>query len=374
MSPTVPSQRRSFVFFLVALGITGYACVAAGSSRHSDGHGREVTPRGALRPEELHLTQLFQTASRSVAHITSMSLRRSFTRDVYRVPEGSGSGFVWDRDGHIVTNYHVVQNGESFQVVLADESTFAAKLVGIAPYKDLAVLKIEAPAAVLAPLDLGTSSDLLVGQGVYAIGNPFGLDQSLTQGVISALGREITSRMRTTIYDVIQSDAAVNPGNSGGPLLDSAGRLIGLNTAIFSPTGASAGISFSIPVDTVRRIVPDLIAYGHVQKPVIGFRPYPQQLPRYFPTGVLVVEVPENSELERSGLRGTTEARLGDIIVAINDRPTPTLADLESVLERFRAGDQVHLTLVRGLSYEGEGGRRVTLDTRLQQPDEPESP
>ncbi len=332
---------------------------------------RAVTARGALLPEELHLTQLFERTSKSVVHITSLRFRRSLSRDVYRVPEGSGSGFVWDQSGHIVTNYHVIQSGQSFQVVLADESSWTAKLVGVAPHKDLAVLKIEAPAELLAPLDLGSSHDLRVGQATYAIGNPFGLDQSLTRGVISALGREITSRMRTTIYDVIQSDTAVNPGNSGGPLLDSAGRLIGVNTAIFSPTGASAGISFATPVDTVRRIVPDLITYGRVQKPVIGFRSYPQRLPRHFPRGVLVVAVPEGSALERAGLRGTIdETRLGDLVMAVNGRATPTLSDLEAVLERFRAGDEVRLTVLRGLSFEGEGGREVTIETKLQPGDE----
>jgi S1-C subfamily serine protease len=371
-----PRPRRSALIALIALaiGLVGSAIAAVGLVRTPSRSEREVTPRGPLHPHEIELTQLFQRVSRSVVHIKSLQYRRSFTRDVYRVPEGSGSGFVWDRDGHIVTNFHVVQNGSAFEVLLADGTAHAAQLVGVAPHKDLAVLAIQAPAEALSPIDLGTSHDLLVGQTVHAIGNPFGLDQSLTSGVISALGREITSKMRTTIYDVIQSDTAVNPGNSGGPLLDSAGRLIGVNTAIFSPSGVSVGISFAIPVDTVRRVVPDLIEYGRVQKPVIGFAPYPQPLPRHFPRGVLVLEVPENSELEDAGLRGTTEARLGDIIVAVNDRPTPTRAELESVLERFRPGDEARLKVIRGLSFEGEGGREHIIVTRLQEPDEPESP
>ena len=351
---------------LALLAASGTALLVGATPRTATPEVRVAEPRGALLPDEAHLTQLFANASGSVVHITSLRLRRSFTRDVYRVPEGSGSGFVWDDSGHIVTNYHVIQNGQTYQVVLSDESSWTAELVGAAPHKDLAVLKIDAPRHLLKPLALGRSNDLLVGQNTYAIGNPFGLDQSLTRGVISALGREITSRMRTTIYDVIQSDTAVNPGNSGGPLLDSGGRLIGVNTAIYSPTGTSAGISFAIPADTVSRIVPDLITYGKVQKPIIGFRSYPQRLPRDFPRGVLVVEVPEESALERAGLRGTTERRLGDIITAINDRPTPTLSDLESVLERFRAGDEVRLTVMRGLTYDGDGGRQVTIETELQ--------
>jgi len=371
-----PRPRRSALFALLAIAfaLAGSALAAVGLGRSPERHERDVTPRGPLHPHEIELTQLFQRASRSVVHIKSIQIRRSFTRDLYRVPEGSGSGFVWDRAGRIVTNFHVVQNGNAFEVLLADGKPYPAKLVGVAPHKDLAVLAIDAPEEVLFPIDLGTSSDLLVGQTVHAIGNPFGLDQSLTSGVISALGREITSKMRTTIYDVIQSDTAVNPGNSGGPLLDSAGRLIGVNTAIFSPSGVSVGISFTIPVDTVRRIVPDLIEYGRVQKPVIGFAPYPQRLPPSFPRGVLVLEVPENSELEDAGLRGTTEARLGDIIVAVNDRPTPTRDELESVLERFRPGDEARLTVVRGLSFEGEGGREHVIVTRLQPPGEPEQP
>ena len=368
-SPGRPSRARSRfgpLPLLVVLAVVGFACIAVGTPREAVRVDRAVTPRGSLLPDELHLTNLFETASQSVVHITSVRYRQTWSRDVYRVPEGTGSGFVWDESGHIVTNFHVVQNGDGFDVVLADESTWSAKLVGAAPHKDLAVLRIEAPRQQLRPLALGTSVDLKVGQNTYAIGNPFGLDQSLTRGVISALGREITSRMRTTIYDVIQSDTAVNPGNSGGPLLDSAGRLIGVNTAIYSPTGTSAGISFAVPVDTVRRIVPDLIAYGRVQKPVIGFRHYPQRLPRNFPKGVLVVDVPEGSALERAGLRGTTERRLGDVVTAINGRPTPTPEDLGAVLERFRAGDTVTLSIVRGLNDNGRGGRPMEIETQLQ--------
>jgi len=370
--PSTTPNLKSLAM-LLTLGVVGFASIAAVTPKEvpadAERYVRDVAPRGSLQPDELHLTQLFQQASKSVVHITSLRLQRFTRRDVYRVPEGSGSGFVWDTSGHVVTNFHVVQRGQEFQVVLADESSWSAELVGAAPHKDLAVLKIDAPREILEPMALGSSKDLLVGQNTYAIGNPFGLDQSLTRGVISALGREITSRMRTTIYDVIQSDTAVNPGNSGGPLLDSAGRLIGVNTAIFSPSGASAGISFAVPADTVRRIVPDLIAFGRVQKPVIGFRPYPNNLPRDFPDGVLVADVPNGTALERAGLRGTTERSLGDIIVAVNGRPTPSLADLESVLERFRAGDEVQLTLIRGLGYDGEGGQSVTIETLLQAAD-----
>jgi S1-C subfamily serine protease len=222
---------------------------------------RVVTARGELSPMEKSIIELHKAASPSVVHITSMGLRRDgFSRNVYQVPEGTGSGFIWDDSGHVVTNYHVVRKASGAEVVLSDGSKWEAQLVGVAPEHDLAVLWIDAPKSKLTPLAIGTSHDLQVGQMVYAIGNPFGLDHSLTMGIISALGREIQSATDEPIKEVIQTDAAINPGNSGGPLLDSAGRLIGVNTAIYSPSGVSAGIGFAIPVDDVNSVVPDLIA------------------------------------------------------------------------------------------------------------------
>ncbi|MDX1643763.1 MAG: trypsin-like peptidase domain-containing protein, partial [Thermoanaerobaculia bacterium] len=208
-----------------------------------------ITPRRVLHADERATIELFQNASPSVVFITSIAYRRSvFSLNVQQIPRGTGSGLLWDGDGHVVTNFHVVQGANLAQVTLADQTTWDAELVGVAPEKDLAVLAIDAPRETLRPVPLGRSSDLRVGQKVFAIGNPFGLDHSLTTGIISALGREIESPARLVIRDVIQTDAAINPGNSGGPLLDSAGRLIGFNTAIFRPSGASAGIGFAIPV------------------------------------------------------------------------------------------------------------------------------
>src|SRR5262245_21910402 len=221
-----------------------------------------------LQPDERNTIELFRRTSRSVVFIVNNQLRRDyFSLNVFEVPRGSGSGFVWDTKGHVVTNFHVVQGGNSWSVTLADGKKYEAEVVGTEPNKDLAVLRIQAPATSLQPLERGESENLVVGQKVLAIGNPFGFDQSLTTGVISALGREIKSMNETTISDVIQTDASINPGNSGGPLLDSSGRLIGLNTAIYSPTGASAGIGFAVPVSVPRRAVPQIWSSGTCAAP-----------------------------------------------------------------------------------------------------------
>src|SRR5262247_4675204 len=240
---------------------------------------RAVVPRGDLAPGEKSTITLFRQAAPSVLHITAISVQRDlFTLNLYQIPEGTGSGFVWDHSGNIITNFHVIQNADVAQVTLGDQTTWKARRVGVAPDKDIAVLRIDAPTNRLQPIPIGTSKDLQVGQSVFAIGNPFGLDQSLTTGVISALGREIESVTRRPIQGVIQTDAAINPGNSGGPLLDSAGRMIGMNTAIYSPSGASSGIGFAIPVDIVNRVVPELIRFGRVTRPGIGVQLVDDQL------------------------------------------------------------------------------------------------
>jgi S1-C subfamily serine protease len=224
---------------------------------------RAVAARGDLAEDEKGTISLFKTISPSVAYITTTAVRRElFSLRPLEVPQGAGSGFVWDENGYIVTNFHVIADAQGARVTLADRSTWPAQLVGVEPDKDVAVLKIDAPKHLLPPIPIGTSNDLQVGQKVFAIGNPFGFDQTLTTGVISGLGREIESMTRRPIQGVIQTDAAINPGNSGGPLLDSAGRLIGVNTAIYSPSGVYAGIGFAIPVDTVNEVVPQLIQQG----------------------------------------------------------------------------------------------------------------
>ncbi|MGZ3494793.1 MAG: S1C family serine protease, partial [Thermodesulfobacteriota bacterium] len=242
---------------------------------------RPITPRGDLAEDEKSTIALFKQASPSVVHITTLAtVLGVLNLDILQIPQGTGSGFIWDEKGHIVTNFHVMQEADAARVTLADQSSWKARLVGAYPDKDLAVLVIDAPNNRLQPMPLGTSHDLQVGQKVFAIGNPFGLDRTLTTGVISALGREIESVTRRRIREVIQTDAAINPGNSGGPLLDSAGRLIGVNTAIFSPSGAYAGIGFAIPSDEVARVVPQIIKHGKVVRPGMGIQVAPDQLTR----------------------------------------------------------------------------------------------
>ncbi|WP_367389273.1 S1C family serine protease [Lewinella sp. LCG006] len=303
-----------------------------------------------MTPQEQHTIRLFEQAAPSVCFITTSTLRRNYySRNVEEIPSGSGSGFVWDKEGHIVTNYHVIQNADKATVTLSNGKTYQASKVGEAPEKDLAVLKINIPSNELTPIPVGSSINLRVGQNVYAIGNPFGLDQTLTTGVVSALGREIKSVAGIPIRDVIQSDAAINPGNSGGPLLNSSGELIGVNTAIYSPSGASAGIGFSIPVDVVNWVVPDLIQYGELNRPLIGVE---LTRPLRNITGAVVLNVVKDSPAETAGLLGTKADNngniiLGDIIIAVNDDPITTNSDLYLALEKYKAGDQVNVRVKR---------------------------
>ncbi len=327
---------------------------------------RNIAARGELSAGERSTIAVFREASPSVVHITAIAVQRDlFTLNLYQIPEGTGSGFIWDNTGNIITNFHVIQNADAAQVTLADQSSWKARRVGAAPDKDLAVLRIDAPANKLRPMPVGTSKDLQVGQSVFAIGNPFGLDQSLTTGVISALGREIESVTRRPIQGVIQTDAAINPGNSGGPLLDSAGRLIGVNTAIYSPSGASAGIGFAIPVDTVNRIAPELIRSGKVTRPGMGIQIAEDQLAeRFGVTGVLVVDVVQGSAAAKAGLRPTRReasgrVRLGDVITAIDGKKVESSNELFLTLEKYKVGDVISVSLLRdGKTVQA----KVTLD------------
>ena len=316
---------------------------------------RSTTLPSDLSPEELRNIEIFRRASDSVVHITTIAVRRDFfSQNLFEVPQGTGSGFVWDRDGHIVTNFHVIESGDSIAVRLADLSEYDARVVGEAPDKDLAVVKINAPASLLSPLPVGDSANLAVGQTVLAVGNPFGLDHSLTVGVVSALGRELGSPDgRRMIRDVIQTDAAINPGNSGGPLLDSRGRLIGVNSAIYSPSGASAGIGFAVPVDTVRRLVPQLIEHGRPIQPGIGISMLPAQVAaRLDLKGVAIYELLKGSPAEKAGLQGVRYTRsgravLGDQIVEAGGVPIESADDLMHVFEQAGVGATVTLKVVR---------------------------
>jgi S1-C subfamily serine protease len=317
---------------------------------------RTITPRAALTDLEKTNIQIYKAARGSVVHITSLDLASSgFRLYVQEVPKGTGSGFVWDDQGHIVTNFHVIQGGQAARVSLADGSSYRARYVGGAPERDLAVLKIDAPASALKPIPVGTSDDLEVGQMVYAIGNPFGLDQTLTTGVISALGREIRSVVEgQTIQNVIQTDAAINPGNSGGPLLDSSGRLIGVNTAIYSPSGSSAGIGFAIPVDEVNRVVPQLIRNGKIIRPSLGVQVATDQLAEQFGVeGVMVLRVLPGTPAEKVGLRPTVRdaegrIRLGDVLRGINGQEIKKVRDLFTCMEKVDPRKPVKLRVLRG--------------------------
>ncbi len=319
---------------------------------------RDVAARGDLADDEQTTIGIFESVSPSVVNITtSARVRDLWTRRVSEVPRGTGSGFVWDDDGHVVTNYHVIAGASRAVVGLDSGRTFDAVLVGASPEHDLAVLKINVPMDAPPPVPIGTSTDLRVGQKVFAIGNPFGLDHTLTTGVISALDRTIPGeRNGPDIEGLIQSDAAINPGNSGGPLIDSAGRLIGINTAIYSPTGASAGIGFSVPVDMVNRVVPKLIADGEFLRPLIGITANDEVSERLLADagveGIMVLEVGPGSPAERAGLRPARRASdgsvlLGDLIQAIDGKPMRRMSDLTALLESHQVGDRIVLTIWR---------------------------
>ena len=356
------SVRRSIwayltiVAALTALGFVLFRDSWVGSASLNDPRAaaRPVASRGELWSGEKSTIALFRQASPAVVNITAIGVQRDiFTLNLYQIPQGTGSGFVWDRNGNVITNFHVIQNADAAQITLADQSNWKARVVGVAPDKDLAVLRIDAPSARLQPIPIGTSKDLQVGQTVFAIGNPFGLDQTLTTGVISALNREIESITRRPIQGVIQSDAAINPGNSGGPLLDSAGRLIGVNTAIYSPSGASAGIGFAIPVDIVNRIVPELIRSGRIVRPGLGVQIADEQIAqRLGVNGVLVVDVAKGGAASKAGVQPTRRdaegrLRLGDIITMIDGKKVANPNDLFLLLEKYKVGDVVTISMLR---------------------------
>lgn len=355
----------------VLLGAT--ACLTAGvpaqAQRGAAGAGdtgpgspaaepRAVAERGRLTADELTTIGIFERASPSVVFITTVQHVRDFwTRNVMRVPQGTGSGFMWDEHGHVVTNYHVIRGAQEALVRLSDQRSFPARLIGASPAHDIAVLHIDVPFDGPPPVPIGRSDDLRVGQNVFAIGNPFGLDHTLTTGVISALNRTIDNDRGGVIENLIQTDAAINPGNSGGPLIDSAGRLIGINTMIYSPSGAYAGIGFAVPVDTVNRVVPRLIAYGRYVRPTLGVTindPLSQRLLRgtELAAGAVVLDVAPGSPAERAGIRPARVLRdgsvvLGDVILAVDGSPVESLADLSNILDGYAFGADATLMLWR---------------------------
>ncbi|MEZ5649724.1 MAG: trypsin-like peptidase domain-containing protein [Burkholderiaceae bacterium] len=365
-----PGNGRRHALQAMALTVSSTLLGPRAMAQSNGGvRGREVVPRGSLGEDERRNVEIFRRLSPSVVHINTVRFRRElFSTRVTEVPRGSGTGFVWDAQGHVVTNYHVLANANAAKVTLADQSVWDARLVGWFPDRDLAVLRVDVPPDRLVPIPVGTSRDLRVGQRVYAIGNPFGLDQTLTTGIVSALNREIPASNERTIRDVIQTDAAINPGNSGGPLLDSAGRLIGVNTAIFSPSGASAGIGFAIPVDEVNRIVPRLIRDGRFSRPTIGVETAPQGFLTALglPEGLAVIGIAAGGAAEAAGMhsfRRAPDGRIvvGDVIIGLGKRTVASVDDLYDALERLEPGQVTTIRLRRGREV-------VELPIRLDPP------
>lgn len=339
---------------------------------------RAVTPRGDLASDEKSTIELFQKSSPSVVFITTLRLQvdRLSPNGITEQPEGTGSGFIWDDAGHIVTNYHVIESlqlqNRVAQVTLYDHKTYDAEVVGASSKYDLALLKIPVePGVSLRPIPVGTSADLQVGQKVFAIGDPFGLDQTLTTGIVSALGRTIMGIGNRPLENVIQTDAAINPGNSGGPLLDSAGRLIGINTAIYSPSGANSGIGFAVPVDTVNKIIPQLVSHGKVIRPYLGVNfsdPIGTRISEQTGIeGALIISIDPSSPAAAAGLRGTRRLTsglsLGDFVIEADGHKVTVSDDVDAMLEKHEAGDTINLKILRD-------GKPQSLSLKLASPKE----
>ena len=356
------NAARTILALIVALGALWFFWpqLEAWRSPKIAAEPRAITPRGDLAADESNTITVFEQSSPAVAFITtSQRVIDLYERNVMELQSGSGSGFLWDDKGHIVTNYHVIAEAERAVVRLGGQRTYPAVLVGASPEHDLAVLRVELDEDAPTPLPVGSSTDLKVGQKVFAIGNPFGLDHTLTTGVISALDRSIEAPNKREIQHVIQTDAAINPGNSGGPLLDSAGRLIGINTAIYSNSGTSAGVGFAVPVDTINRVVPRLIAEGRYSRPVLGIQAddaiaseLMEDMDEVGLTGVPVLGVTRGTPAHEAGLQPAritdTGVVLGDVIRAIDGKEVADLGDLSEVLDDKKVGQLVELDVWRG--------------------------
>ncbi|MEN6405663.1 MAG: trypsin-like peptidase domain-containing protein [Thermoguttaceae bacterium] len=327
----------------------------------------------SLTPEERVNVLVYQQVNRSVVNINTRGVSGTLIPMVDVVSEGEGSGAVIDRVGHVVTNFHVIEGARDIRVTLFDGNSYDARLIGGDPQTDVAVLKIDAPAESLFPVTFGSSTNLMVGQRVFAIGNPFGLERTLATGIISSLNRSLPGRRgRRSLKSIIQLDAAINPGNSGGPLLDTHAQLIGMNTAIASKTGESAGVAFAIPVNTIARVVPQLIQSGHVRRPETG-------IVKMYPTdhGLMVAVLTPGGPAERAGLQGwrikkekkrqgpfvveyqTVDRASADLIVAIDGRPVKTIDDVADAIEIKQPSDVVAITVIRN-------GRQVQVPLRLE--------
>ncbi|MEN9579701.1 MAG: hypothetical protein RJA70_2710 [Pseudomonadota bacterium] len=332
------------------------------ASLAQDGRGAASPAQAAVAPiaadyrteDEQNTINVFRLAAASTVFVTQKQTVRTYFGETSEVPSGSGSGFVWDAQGHIVTNFHVIQGAQSLSVTLHDHRVYEAVVRGVEPRKDIAVLQIKNPPANLVPIQVREkASSVEVGQKAIAIGNPFGLDQTLTTGIVSALGREVQGIGGVTIRDMVQTDAAINPGNSGGPLLDSSGHLLGMNTMIFSRSGSSAGIGFAVPMSSIMRVVPQLILTGRAEQVGLGVQIDPSQRleRRLGMAGIIVLRVIAGTPAEAAGLQGIVQTErgisLGDVIVGINDATIADYDDLYSALDSLKAGDKVTVTVLR---------------------------
>ncbi|MDA1018166.1 MAG: trypsin-like peptidase domain-containing protein [Planctomycetota bacterium] len=368
--PTAPVNLWLVLILIGLVGVFVYQRFVAVESPVHDPNAaaREVTPRGDLASSEKSTIALFRKCQQSVVHIRTADVQRDNRLELVEVAKGSGSGLVW----HIVTNFHVIKDAQNYYVTLFNNKTYPARYVGGYAETDLAVVKIDAPAETLVPIEIGQSDDLQVGQSVFAIGNPFGLfSQTLTTGVVSGLGRTIPAGENHVLRDLIQTDAAINPGNSGGPLLDSYGRLIGINTAIFSPSGTNLGLGFAVPVDTVNQIVPQLIQHGRVDRPGLGIQIFPdsfvdslrenRHLDRH---GVLILDIVAGGAAEKAGLQPTRRDRdgtyyWGDLIVQVDDKPIKRQSDLFKALSQSKVGDTIQVVVIRD-------GQEIKAELTLQ--------
>ncbi len=382
------SSNKTLILAAIALGLALYACADAGPQKAQEpgtriqapepkpgrlDPGPQVAPESGpeqavpasqtaqvpanaqLTEDERNTVDIVRKTKNSVVFITNLQYVRDFFYSSDQpVPQGSGSGFVWDDQGHIVTNFHVIDEGEKFMVSLPSQKQVEATLVGYERNKDIAVLKLAERVTDLTPLTIGASRDLQVGQKVVAIGNPFGFDHTVTQGIVSALGRNMLGAGGVTIRDMIQTDASINPGNSGGPLLNSSGELIGMNTMIYSPSGASSGLGFAVPVDTVRKIVPQIIQFGKVTGPGLGVTFVRDEYARRAEVrGAVILEVPRDSQAYDAGLRGLSRDARGrlfirDVIVGINGTKIASYDDLYNALDGYKIGDTVTLEVDQG--------------------------
>ncbi len=354
-NPKLVKLARILIILVIVWIVADFLGIKPSRFLRSNIGMRPVTqPAGDLGADERANMEVFEQVSPSVTYITNKRFQRDiFSFNVMEIPQGTGSGFLWDDKGHIVTNFHVIYEADEIEVRLQNGKSYDATIVGADPDHDLAVLQINTTNLNISPVMIGSSSDLRVGQKVLAIGNPFGLDSTLTTGIISALGRTIQSISNRYIHDVVQTDAAINPGNSGGPLLDSFGRLIGVNTAIISPSGTYSGVGFAVPVDTVNRIATKLINYGKVGRPGLGITLIPEHImARLGIEGVGILEVLKGGSAEEAGLIEVKRLRngrveMGDIITECDGSPIKKSSDLVRIMDRHEVGDEVDIVIIR---------------------------